>query len=325
MPGLNARRALFGVGSCALILAAILAARPVAQTSAKQGAAPSEDAPAPVVTWQQLMGRSVQARKAGAIREAEKLLQQAVSLAATFDAHDMRRAHTHSGLAEFHLWSGQPELAEQEYKQAVAIGEAAGGTNHPEMISLLEGLANFYFYRERYAEVLPIHSRILEVVRGTTPYDPHEEARRLRNFGLVHQLQGMHADAQAQFLQALRLIEASPNSTPGELAEYLQAAAEGYRASGKAKMATPHAARALELMEKLAGPDTLDVVPYLKTLADVSLESGQRQRAAGLYQRAFSIVEQVSGAGHSDLEPYALGLAAAHAKPARTPTDSSTR
>ena len=173
MPNLNARRALYGAGFCILILAAILAVRPGVEPSTMQGAAPTGDAPSPAPDWQQLMGRSVQARKAGAIHEAQQLLQQAVNLAATFGPHDMRRAHTRSGLAEFHLWSGQPELAELEYKEAVSIGEATGGANHPEMISLLEGLANFYYCRERDDEVRPIQSRILEIIRGTTPRDPH--------------------------------------------------------------------------------------------------------------------------------------------------------
>jgi tetratricopeptide (TPR) repeat protein len=171
------------------------------------------------------MGRSVQARKAGAVRDAESLLEQAVILAATFGPHDMRRPHTRMAQAEFHLWSGHPELAEQAYKEAVTIGESTGGPDHPEMVSLLEGLANFYYYRERYDEVAPIYARILEIVRVATPYDPHEEARRLRNLAQVHQLRGKYAEAEPHFLRALRLIEESPKRSPEEVAEYLQAAA----------------------------------------------------------------------------------------------------
>ena len=169
------------------------------------------------------MGRSVQARKEGAIREAEMLLQQAVDVAATFGPNDMRRAHTRMGQAEFYLWSGHPERAEQAYIEAVTIGEATGGADHPEMVSLLEGLANFYYYRERYDEVAPLYVRILEIVRVATPHDRHEEARRLRNLAQVHQLRGSFAEAEPKFLHALRLVEASPNRSSGEVAEYLQA------------------------------------------------------------------------------------------------------
>jgi tetratricopeptide (TPR) repeat protein len=311
MPSTNARRALYTVCFTALALLAIIAAGLGAKPPATQGAALTGVAPSPEPKWEQLMGRSVQARKAGAIREAEILLQQAANLAAAFGPHDMRRAQTRMGQAEFYLWSGQPVLAEQAYKEAVTIGEATGGADHPEMVSLLEGLANFYYYRERYDEVVPIFTRILEIVRVATPHDPHEEARRLRNLAQVHQLRGKYAEAESQYLQALRLVEASAQRSPAEVAEYLQATAECYRAWGKAKLAEPLAARALELMESLAGPDTLDVVPHLKTLAEVRMDAGEPQRAAGLYERALAIVERVSGAEHSDLEPFLLGLAAA--------------
>src|SRR5688572_3610873 len=164
------------------------------------------------------MGRSVQARKAGRIREAGTLLQQAVSVAETFAPHDMRRAHTRMGQAEFYLWSDQPLLAEQAYKQAVTIGEATGGVDHPEMVSLLEGLANFYYYRERYDEVEPLYSRILGIVLVATPQDAHEEARRLRNLAQVNQLRGNYAEAEPRLLRALQLVEASPHRSPGEVA-----------------------------------------------------------------------------------------------------------
>ena len=52
------------------------------------------------------------------------------------------------------------------------LAEATGGAAHPEMISLLEGLANFYFYRERYDEAAPVLARIVEVVRSASPHDP---------------------------------------------------------------------------------------------------------------------------------------------------------
>ena len=332
----NSRRVLYVIGFAALVAAAIIVARLSSGMRTTQGAAPAGAAPSSAPTWEQLMGRSVQARKAGEIREAESLLEQAVILAATFDAHDMRRPHTRMAQAEFHLWSGRPELAEEAYKEAVTIGESTGGANHPEMVSLWEGLANFYYYRERYDEVVPIYARILQTVRVATPPDPHEEARRLRNLARVHQLRGKYAEAVPHFLHALRLIETSPRRSPGEIAEYLQAAAECYRAWKKPSLAEPLAARAVVLIEGLAGPDALDVLPYLETLAKVSADAGKPQRAVGVYEREIAIVERVSGADNSDLAPYLHGLADAlraqgklreaqtHGTRAAAITDSST-
>ncbi len=210
MPHPNARRALYVLCFAALAVVAIIATGLGARPSDTQGAAPTGVAPASEPKWEQLMGRSVQARTAGAVREAEMLLQQATNLAESFGPHDMRRAHTRMGQAEFYLWSGQPQLAVQAYKEAVSIGVATGGADHPEMVSLLEGLANFHYYREHYDEVAPLYARILEIVRVANPHDPHEEARRLRNLAQVHQLRAKYAEAESQFLHALRLIEASP-------------------------------------------------------------------------------------------------------------------
>jgi tetratricopeptide (TPR) repeat protein len=311
MTNRNVRSGSYALGLAAFAVLAIVGADFASKSDATPGAAPSGAAPVSEPTWEQLMGRSVQARKAGAVREAENLLQRAVEVAATFGPHDMRRPHTRMAQAEFHLWSGQPELAEQAYREAVTIGESTGGPQHPEMVSLLEGLANFYYHRERYEDVAPLYARILEIVRVTTPHDAHEEARRLRNLAQVHQLRGKYTEAEPHFLRALRLIEASPKRSPGEIAEYLQAAAECYRAWRKPGEAEPLAARALELIEGVAGPTALDVVPYLETLAKATMETGRPQRAVVLYERAIAIVERVSGTEHSDLAPFLLGLSGA--------------
>jgi tetratricopeptide (TPR) repeat protein len=310
MPRSNARRALWVVGPGALVLLAIVANLAYGP-SATEGTASAGAAPSPAPDWEQLMGRSVQARKAGAVTEARDLLEQAASLARTFDPHDMRRARTRMGEAEFHLWSGEPELAERAYQDAVSIGEMTAGPHDPRMVSLLEGLANFYYYRARYDDAVPIFRRILDIVRGANPYDAHEEARRTRDLARVHELRGRFAEATPLYLQALRLVDSSARQFPGEAAEYQQAAATCYLAWGKARLAEPLAARALTSVEGLAGPTALDVVPYLKTLADARLQAGKPASAARLYERAIAIVERNYGAGHSDLAPFLSGRGAA--------------
>jgi tetratricopeptide (TPR) repeat protein len=302
------RRALYVVGFAASASLAIFAAGLASQSPAAQGAAESNVERAPDLTWEELMGQSVKSRKAGAIRESKNFLERATALANTFGPRDMRRAHTRMGLAEFLLWTGDPVAAEAAYKDAVEIGETAGGPANPDLISLLEGLANFYYYRERYEEAAPIMARILQIVRSASVRDPHEEARRLRNLAQVHQLRGHHEQATPLHLEALKLVEASPLGSPAEIAEYLHAAAECYLAWGKAKLAEPLAIRALESMEADAGPETLGVVPYLETLAEVHVAAGEPARAVPLYRRAIVIVEAVYGTEHADLAPFLQGL-----------------
>jgi tetratricopeptide (TPR) repeat protein len=304
----NSRRALYVVCFGVMALLAILAASLASKPSTSQGATPTAEAPTPDPAWEQLMGLSVQARKTGQVQEAQRLLERAESLAATFGPHDMRRAHTRMGLAEFHLWGGRPQLAERAYREAVAIGEAARGPAHPDLISLLEGLVNFYFYRDRYDEAVPLFARILDIVRASSPRDTHEEARRLRNLAQAEQRRGHAAAATSGYLEALKLIEGSPQARPGELAEYLLAAAENHLVCGSPGLAKPLAARSLGLMETLAGPDALDVVPHLGTLAQANMETGEPARAVELYERVIAILERVSGPGHSDLAPFEAKL-----------------
>jgi tetratricopeptide (TPR) repeat protein len=309
MPVPNARRALYRTGLAAMALLAFFAAGFATRPAPSQGAATEELASRP--TWEQLMGRSVQARKAGAVRDSEALLEEATALVNSFGPNDLRRAHHRLGQAEFHLWSGRPELAEPAYRDAVRIGESIVGGDHPEMISLLEGLANFYYYREQYDYAMPIFMRLLNIVRAARPYDPHEEARRLRNLAQLERLRGRHENATSFHLQALKLVEGSPRASAGEVAEYLQGAAESYLAWGRARLAQPLATRSVALIETLAGPESLDVVPHLKTLAQATMDSGDPARAAKLHERAIAIVERVSGPAHSDLAPHLLGLATA--------------
>lgn len=259
--------------------------------------------------WQQLMISAVQAQRAGAAAEAERLANEALAIAEQAGPVDFRLARSQMLLGEIYRWEQKFDLAERSYKNAVASGERVTGPDHPQMVAPLDSLANFYYYHgHQYDRVLPLYERILRIIERDPKLDERDVAQRTRNLANVYRLLGNSGQAEAHYKRAIELVERISPYSP-DLPQFLLSLANFYRLQDRCDEAEPLAKRALAICEDGIGSDSLGTAVCLDELAAVFLASHQAKSAESLYARGLAITEHVAGRDHSDLAPRLMGIA----------------
>jgi tetratricopeptide (TPR) repeat protein len=267
--------------------------------------------------WKSLMYGSMRAARAGRLEDARQLAAEALNLSAAFGPADTRRSQNQLQLANIYRQQAKNDLAEQNYKEAIASCEKAMGTNYSDLIMPLESLASFYYnVTTQYDQVAPLYQRILDIVQVSPTADPIEIARWKRNLADVYHSQKKDAQAEAFYQQALATVETATNSPAGEIVQQLQSLAEFYRTTGKYLEAEAAAKRALAVQEQVAGtnatPDVLgDLAIRDDQLGQIYLAWNKTDQAESCYNQSVAMVEKIGGAENPDLPPRLTGLAAA--------------
>jgi tetratricopeptide (TPR) repeat protein len=106
-----------------------------------------------------------------------------------------------------------------------------------------------------------------------------------------------YAEAEKQFLDALKEAERFPNDDP-RLRLTLNNLAETYRDQAKYSEAEPFYKRVLERDERALGPEHPNVAASLNNLANNYRVLGKYAEAEPLYQRALGIWEKILGPEH---------------------------
>ena len=267
--------------------------------------------------WKSLIYDSVRAARGGHLGDARQLATEALNLSAAFGPADKRRSQSQMLLADIYRQQSKNDLAEQNYKEAVASCEKAVGTNHSDLIMPLASLASFYYnITTQYNKVAPIYQRILDILQGAPSVDPAEVAQWKRNLADVYHLLKKDAQAEALYQQALATVETAMNPPAFEIVQQLQSLAEFYRTTGKYQEAEAPAKRALAIQEQVAQtnavPDALGNVAICDDeLAQIYLAWNKPNQAESYYNQSVALVEKIGGAENPDLPPRLMGLAAA--------------
>jgi tetratricopeptide (TPR) repeat protein len=267
--------------------------------------------------WKSLMYDSMRAARTGRLDDARQLAAEALNLSAAFGPADTRRSRSQMQLGNIYRQQAKNDLAEQNYKEAVASCEKAVGTNHSDLIMPLESLASFYYnVTTQYDKVAPVYQRILDIIQGSPTAAPFEVAQWKKNLADVYHLQKKDALAEALYQQALATVETATNPPADEIARQLQSLAEFYRTSGKYPEADAAAKRALAIQEQAAqtnaAPDALGNVAICNDeLAQIYLAWNKPDQAESYYNQSVAMVEKIGGAENPDLPPRLMGLAAA--------------
>ncbi len=267
--------------------------------------------------WKSLMYGSMRAARAGRLEDARQLAAEALALSAAFGPADTRRSQNQLQLANIYRQQAKNNLAEQNYKEAIASCEKAVGTNYSDLIPPLEGLASFYYnVTTQYDQVAPLYQRILDIVQASPTADPIEIAQWKRNLAGVYHLQKKDAQAEAFYQQALATVETATNPPAGEIVQQLQSLAEFYRTTGSYEKAEATAKRALAVQEQATGTNAAqdalgDLAIRDDQLAQIYLAWNKPDQAESYYNQSVAMVEKIGGAENPDLSPRLTGLAAA--------------
>jgi tetratricopeptide (TPR) repeat protein/DNA-binding XRE family transcriptional regulator len=188
--------------------------------------------------------------------------------------------------------------AETFYLLALSIFEQALGVEHPQVASLLNGLADLYTYQGKYKQAEPHHQRAIRILEQALGPEHPDLASPLDGLGCLYTKQGKYEQAEPLYQRVLDIRERSLGPEHPLVAQPLYNLAGLDYLWGEYERAGSLLQRALHILEQALGPEHLHVTYPLEGLAEVYSQQGKYTEAEPLLQRALHIREQVLGPEH---------------------------
>jgi CHAT domain-containing protein/tetratricopeptide (TPR) repeat protein len=259
-----------------------------------------------------LHSHGVNIAELGQLREAERLLLQAVALRTTlYGANDSLTVWSMDRLAYVLAESGKFAEAETLMLQVVAHTRAARGDKHPELLTKLNALAYVVEEQGRYSEAEKHYRAILDARRevlgekhARTIISYHRLAMNLMN-------QGRYTEADPLLRREVELTRETAGAMHRDTTVAIDNLARNLRALGRYEEAEPllrEVVRHHETRDGLAHPQTAAAINEL----GLNLAyQGRTFEADNLYRRALELRRQHRGEKHADTVLSLLNVASA--------------
>lgn len=196
------------------------------------------------------------------------------------------------------LERGRLGEAESLLEQAVMLEECLYGSQHPNLISHLEKLAELFWRQGKYTLTESILYRVLALEEEHMGHDHFRRAETLNNLAALYVRQGRYEEAEPLFQQALRTQEQQLGPEHLEIATTLNNLASLYQRQGKYEQTEELNQRALSIREQQLPPEHPLMAVSLHNLASLYRRQAKYEQAESLYQRVVRIREQQLGSEH---------------------------
>ena len=237
----------------------------------------------------------------GTWAQCERLLPQALTVAQGIEQHQLQSREAGRLLyqsASYLRNRARYTEAEPLYLRALRIWEQRLGSEHPDLATPLNGLANLYREQGKYAEAEPLFQRALRIREQQLGSEHPLAAESFNDLAELYRYQGKYTEAEPLYQRALRIWEQRLGTEHPLVAYPLNNLAELYREQGKYAEAEPLYRRALRIWEQQLGPAHPDVAHPLNNLAILYSVQSRYAEAEPFFQRALSISEQAYGPEH---------------------------
>ncbi len=210
--------------------------------------------------------------------------------------------------------SGDYQEAQEHLEWALSIREQRLGSEHPDVATLLNNLAELYREQGKYREAEPLYWRALSIRERSLGSEHTAVATPLNNLANLYSAQGRYEVAEELYQWALDIWERSLGPDHPDVAYPLNNLALLYREQGKYEEAEELYRRALRIWEQSLGPEHPQVATLLNNLALLYRVQRRYGEAEELYRRALYIRERSLGPEHPQVAYPLNGLANLYAE-----------
>jgi tetratricopeptide (TPR) repeat protein len=237
-------------------------------------------------------------RVRGDYAQAERLLRSAVSLAQDAETPDaLGIAVALNGLGLVCKDLAKYDEARELYRRALTLLEQTPGIQDDSIATLYHNLGGIEHACGNYTEGEVLARQGL-AIRRESCQDDELLARDMAALAAILDALLEHDEAEAMYVDALRIFERAPETNRGEIAVVLNGLGALHARRGSFEQAEALLTRAVSLKKETLGPRHADVAVTLNNLGLVYKRRGDLIRAATVYQDAVDILEQMLGAEH---------------------------
>ena len=188
--------------------------------------------------------------------------------------------------------------ARADHEQALKLGEAALGPEHPQVAVYVNNLGAVLKESGDLAEARVNFERALKIGEVVNGPDHPNVAIRANNLGMVLQDLGDLAGARTNYERALIIAEAAHGSGHPQVAIYVNNLGSVLKELGELPGARANYERALKIDEAAYGPEHPSVARDVNNLGTVLQYLGDLSGARADFERALKILKKFLGEDH---------------------------
>ena len=197
--------------------------------------------------------------------------------------------------------AGEYQRALPVARQALEVAEEIHGSDHPDVATSLNWLAETYRKQSQYAQAEPLYRRGLRIREEQLGSQHPDVAISLNDLAWLYLEQNRTAQAAPLAERALTIRERVLGPNHPDLAVSLNTLAVLHYYRNEFAQAEPLYQRALTIREQALGREHSEVATSLNNLASLYTDMGAYAKADTLYERALAIREKALGADHPDV------------------------
>lgn len=168
--------------------------------------------------------------------------------------------------------------AEALFRRLLTVKENMLGTDHPELISVLDNFAWCFFKQRRHAQAAALFKRILAIEENVLCKDYPGLANTLDNLAAVAVEQGRYEEADSLYRRALAVREKTLGKIHPDVATSLNNLAVLHHVRNRAGDAVPLLRRALAILKKQLPAGHPKLKLYQKNYDELRKQQAQERR-----------------------------------------------
>ncbi len=244
-------------------------------------------------------------------QECERLMPHVLACATKLpqQARDQQLAAVLCNVASYLREAALYEQAQHWFEQALSIDEQVLGPDHPDLVSVVNGLANLSSDLGNYQQAEALYERARQVKEQAVGAEHPDVVPLLCNQAKLYRQQGKHAQAEPLYERARLIWEQALGPEHPNIVYLLNNQANLYREQSKYTQAELLYERALRICGQALGQEHPNMAFLLHNQANLYSDQGNYAQAEPLYKRALKIREEVLGKTHPDVAYPLDGLA----------------
>jgi tetratricopeptide (TPR) repeat protein len=187
------------------------------------------------------------------------------------------------------------------YNDIIIFAEQQLGSEHPDVATILNNLADLYNSQGKYNEAEELFKRSLAIREKVFGPEHSDVAGSLNNLADLYNSQGKYNEAEELFKRSLAIWKRIFGPEHTLVATVMNNLAELYRSLGRYDEAEPLYKQSLAIWEKDLGSEHPIVATALNNLSLMYRSEGKYYEAELVLKRSLAIREKVLGSEHPDV------------------------
>ncbi len=193
---------------------------------------------------------------------------------------------------------GEYEVAERLLQHALERRQDVLGSEHPNTLSTINGLAAAFSFERRYDEAEAMRRELVATYQRTLGPEHPATLTSMSNLASTINMQGRHAEAEAMHCETLAIKQAVLTPEHSSTLRSMSGLASAINRQGRNAEAEELFREVVEIQRRVLGLEHPSTLTSMINLANAINQQGRQTEAEELYREVLELRERVLGPQH---------------------------